>query len=80
MGHCIAPDVGDALQWPPTAAEELLACRALVYKESGHFSHHCEAKLRRLTPELEAAYRIGGEWAVQDLLGIMPNSIARRWV
>lgn len=78
MGHCTAPDI--STEYEATPAELLLTCRAMVYKQSGMFSHHCEAKLSRLTKEQEAAYRLGGEWAVQDLLGILPLSVARRWV
>jgi hypothetical protein len=52
----------------------------MVYKESGNFSYHCDSLIVQMTPEIEAVYRMGGEWAVQDWLGIMPNSVARRYV
>lgn len=73
MGHCTYND--DTPITRPTDK-----CGAAVYKESGQFSYWCDAVIQPLTPELTSAYLIGGEWAVQDLLGVMPNSVARRWV
>lgn len=77
MGHCT---YGGDLAAHGQVTRPPEKCGAAVYKESGMFSYWCDAPIQPFTPELEAAYRVGGEWAVQDLLGIMPNSIARRWI